>query len=60
MCPCCKEHDGRTCNVVETPGGRLVCECGRHSWPNAGAMLETCRRQSLTLVRRPQIWTQGY
>ena len=60
MCPFCREHDGRDCRVTEKPNGRLTCGCGRHSWPNSGALLETCRRQSLTIAGTPQIWTQGY
>jgi hypothetical protein len=60
MCPFCREHDGRDCEVTVTPSGRLVCECGRHSWPNSGVLLETCRRQDLTITGMPQIWTQGY
>ena len=60
MCPFCREHDDRDCKVVEKPSGRLVCECGRHAWPNSSALLETCRRLSLTITRMPQIWTQSY
>jgi hypothetical protein len=60
MCPFCGEHDGRACPVTEKPNGRLVCACGRHSWPNASVFLETCRRQSLTIVGQPHIWTQSY
>ena len=60
MCPFCKEHDGKPCRVIEKPNGRLVCECGRHAWPNAGVFLECCRRESLTVVRRPHLWTQSY
>ena len=40
MCPFCKEHDGRPCTVSEKPNGRIVCSCGRHSWPNAGVFLD--------------------
>ncbi len=60
MCPYCKEHDGKPCEVTEKPSGRLVCGCGRHSWPNSAAFLETCRVMSLTVVGRKHIWTQGY
>ena len=60
MCPCCKEDDGKACKVTEAPNGRLICECGSHSWPNSGVLLETCRRQSLTITGTPQIWTQSY
>jgi len=60
MCPYCKEHDGKPCQVTEKPNGRLVCDCGRHAWPNSGAFLETCRQLSLTVVGQRHIWTQGY
>ena len=60
MCPLCKDHQDKPCDVVEKPDGRLVCTCGRHSWPDSGAFLETCRRESLTIVGRPHIWTQSY
>lgn len=60
MCPFCKEHDGRTCDVIEKPNGRLVCACGRHAWPSANVFLECCRRLSLTVVRQPHFWTQSY
>ena len=50
----------QACQVIEKPDGRLACECGRHSWPNSGVLLETCRRQSLTITGYPQIWTQSY
>lgn len=59
MCPFCTGRD-RPCRVVEKPNGRLACECGKHSWPNSGAFLETCRRQSLTIVRTVHTWTQSY
>jgi hypothetical protein len=60
MCPLCKEHDGRTCTVTEKPDGRVVCACGRHSWPGAAAFLESCRKLSLTITGHPQIWTQSF
>jgi hypothetical protein len=60
MCPLCNAHDGKPCTIVEKPNGRLVCSCGRHSWPNAAALQETCRRQSLTVVRTVHTWTQSY
>ena len=41
MCPFCKDN---TCKIVEQPSGRLVCECGKHSWPNSGAYDEACRK----------------
>ena len=60
MCPYCKEHDGKPCEVNELPNGRLQCSCGRHSWPNSGSFLETCRRTSLTVVRTVHDWTQSH
>lgn len=60
MCPFCKEHDGKRCTVSEKPNGRLVCSCGRHSWPGSGAFLESCRRESLTMVRTFHDWTQSH
>jgi hypothetical protein len=58
MCPFCR-HDDRTCQVHEQPSGRLVCDCGSHSWPNSGVYIESCRRANLTVVGNPHIWTQG-
>jgi hypothetical protein len=60
MCPFCGEHDGKPCQVAEKPSGRLICGCGRHSWPNSGTFLESCRRLSLTITGQPHIWTQAY
>jgi len=60
MCPFCKEHDGKPCTVSELPNGRLIDSCGRHSWPNSGAFLESCRLASLTMTRTVHTWTQGY
>ncbi len=60
MCPYCKDHGGKPCRVKELPSGKLACECGRHSWPNSGAFLETCRRASLTVVRQVHDWTQSH
>ena len=60
MCPICREHEGKLCTIQEKPNGRLVCSCGRHSWPNAAAFEETCRRKSLTIVRQIHDWTQSY
>jgi len=59
MCPICKQHDGKTCEVREREDGHLACACGRHSWPNAGALQETCRLMSLTVVGTVHTWTQG-
>ena len=60
MCPFCGQHDGLGCALVEKPGGRVVCGCGRHSWPSSAALLETCRLQSLTITGQVHTWTQGY
>jgi len=60
MCPICGNHDGKPCTVSEKPNGRLVCSCGKHAWPNAGAFQETCRRMSLTTVRTIHDWTQSH
>jgi hypothetical protein len=57
MCPFCKD---KACPVVERPGGRIACACGRHSWPNQRAFEETCRRLSLTVVGTVHDWTQSY
>ena len=57
MCPFCKDN---TCKVVEQPGGRLVCECGKHSWPNAAAYGEACRKASLTVSKMVHNWTQSF
>jgi hypothetical protein len=57
MCPLCKD---KPCKVVEQPSGKLVCECGRHSWPNSGAFGEACRLASLTVVGTVHTWTQSY
>jgi hypothetical protein len=60
MCPYCREHDGKVCNVTERPDGRLMCDCGKHSWPSSGAFLESCRLASLTVVHTVHTWTQSY
>lgn len=60
MCPFCNEHDGKPCTVSETPGGRLLCSCGRHGWPSTGAFLESCRLADLTITGMVHTWTQGY
>jgi hypothetical protein len=59
MCPFCK-HTDRVCRVTEKPNGRLVCDCGKHSWPHSGAYLESCRRESLTITRMVHDWTQSH
>jgi hypothetical protein len=60
MCPFCKTHDGLPCTLSEKPGGRIMCACGRHAWPNTGAYLESCRRLSLTVTGQIHDWTQSY
>ena len=60
MCPLCKEVDGKLCEIKEQPDGRIACACGKHSWPNPGAYLETCRRASLTVTRNVHDWTQSH
>jgi hypothetical protein len=57
MCPDCKD---KPCNVKEMPDGRLVCECGRHSWPSAAVYAEALRRRNLTVVKTVHTWTQGF
>lgn len=57
MCPFCKD---KSCKILEQPSGRLVCECGKHSWPNSAVYAEACRTQSLTVVRAVHTWTQSY
>lgn len=56
MCPNCKDKD---CKVIEQPSGRLVCECGKHSWPNAAVYAEACRKASLTVGKTVHTWTQS-
>ncbi len=57
MCPNCRD---KLCKVVEQPDGRLVCECGRHSWPNAAVYGEACRKASLTVGKTVHTWTQSF
>ena len=57
MCPFCKD---KPCRVVERPDGRLVCECGKHSWPNAAVYAETLRLVNLTIVNAVHNWTQSF
>jgi hypothetical protein len=59
MCPICKEHDGKVCTLDERPDGRIVCGCGKHAWPNSGALSETVRRMSLTITGQVHDWTQS-
>ncbi len=59
MCPHC-QREGLQCEVREKGGGRIVCACGRHAWPNSAVYLEDCRRTSLTTTRRVHDWTQAY
>jgi hypothetical protein len=58
MCPFCKQEN-RDCPVKEQPNGRIVCECGLHSWPNSAVYTECVRRANLTVVGRTHIWTQA-
>ena len=60
MCPLCKSHDGKPCTLAERPDGRITCSCGLHSWPNSGALEETCRLLSLTITGQIHTWTQSY
>ena len=57
MCPNCKD---KPCKMVELPDGRLQCECGKHSWPNAAVYSEACRRASLTDGKTVHVWTQSF
>ena len=57
MCPFCKD---KPCKVVEQPDGRLACECGNHSWPNAGVYAESLRTANLTVVKAVHNWTQSF
>ena len=56
MCPNCKD---KPCKVIDQ-NGRLVCECGRHSWPNAAVYAEACRKASLTVGKTVHTWTQSF
>ena len=60
MCPLCKSQNHSSCRLQEQADGRIVCACGIHAWPNAGALEETCRRMSLTITRQIHTWTQSY
>lgn len=60
MCPLCKSQNHQSCRLQEQADGRIVCSCGIHSWPNAGALEETCRRLSLTITGQIHTWTQSY
>jgi hypothetical protein len=59
MCPICKQENGQNCPVEERPDGRVICSCGKHSWPNTASFQETCRLRSLTIVRTVHAWTQS-
>ena len=59
MCPLCKQEDGSDCPVQERDDGRVICFCGKHSWPNTASFQETCRLMSLTIVRTVHAWTQS-
>jgi hypothetical protein len=56
MCPFCKD---KPCKVVEQPDGKVACECGKHTWPNAAAYGEACRKASLTVGKVVHNWTQS-
>ena len=56
MCPNCKD---KPCKVIEQRD-RLVCECGKHSWPNAAVYAEECRKASLTVGKTVHTWTQSF
>ena len=56
MCPMCKDQK---CLVNEQPDGKLVCSCGKHSWPNSAIYAEACRKSSLTVVKTVHNWTQS-
>ncbi len=57
MCPYCKD---KPCQVIEQPSGRLVCECGKHSWPSTAVYAEACRKASLTVGKTVHTWTQSF
>jgi hypothetical protein len=57
MCPFCKDSP---CRVLERPDGKLVCVCGRHSWPNAAVFAESLRTANLTVVKAVHNWTQSF
>ncbi|MEO5988671.1 MAG: hypothetical protein ABIU54_07455 [Candidatus Eisenbacteria bacterium] len=59
MCPFCKDPQ-KPCRVIEQPDGKLMCECGKHSWPNAAVYAESLRTCSLTVVKAVHNWTQSY
>lgn len=58
MCPLCK-REGKDCPVEPRESGRLICACGKHSWPDSAAFQETCRLLSLTISRTVHAWTQS-
>ena len=59
MCPFCKDPQ-KPCKVIERPDGRLVCECGQHSWPDSAQFAESLRLANLTVVRAVHNWTQSF
>ena len=59
MCVLCKQQDRKDCPIEEHPDGRVTCSCGKHSWPSVASYQETCRLQSLTIVRTVHAWTQS-
>ena len=57
MCFMCKDV---SCRVSERPDGKLVCACGKHSWPNAAVYAECLRKANLTVVKAVHNWTQSF
>ena len=57
MCPLRKD---KPCRVAERPDGKLTCECGKHSWPNAAVYAESLRQANLTVVKAVHHWTQSF
>lgn len=59
MCPFCNDPN-KPCRVIEQPDGKLMCECGKHSWPNAAVYAESLRLNNLTMARTVHNWTQSF
>jgi len=60
VCPFCGKHGDQPCTVSEKPNGRIICSCGKHSWPNAAVYAETLRLTNLTIVNAVHNWTQSF
>jgi hypothetical protein len=56
MCPFCTD---KPCKIIEQPSGKVMCECGRHSWPNSAAFTESVRKANLTIGGAIHTWTQS-